>query len=657
MITPDLHARPIQGLSIGDCLNLREREEAVQWDSSKHCFCLIAPVLLGVLAAAGVLAAQELPKRNTTRDSGLVLRQTVRRVRVDVVVTDAQGHPVTGLQASDFRVAEDGKPQSIRQFEYHSDDKTEAALPTRPPLPPHTFMNLPASPEHGPLTVLLYDILNTPLEDQLYAREVMIRFLKKNPGRRIAIFVLGNRLRFLQGFTSDIDSIERAINDPAISPKRSDISYSPGSGAEDMARLKDGTGADKTVDEMVAARKELEETEASARMDLRVDMTLDAFKQIGRFLSRTAGRKNLIWYSGSFPAAISPNGGRTHQFDGVRNYNDRIKAATDLLNTAEVAVYPIDAHGLQTNPSFSASGNTVLSDRSAPSATSSFFAEQAAGFATMDLIGEQTGGRAFYNINGLEQALETASAEGSSYYSLVYAPTNEKYDGSVRRIFVRIGQGRYQLAYRRSYIADDIASVAHAQSAADQSAASSDQAPVSIDSMAEGAQFGAPPSRQLVFAAHVDAIGEPGPATAEQIAALAPYREQAAKNASRKFVQPKTQVSMQQYAIAYAVLGNQLDLPMSANGAYHSDLSMAALAFDEDGETLWGTKTRLKDEIPASKIDSLRKDGFQAIQTFFVPSDTAVIRLVVRDEHSERVGSMEVRLPLPPDRQKGAGTH
>ena len=76
---------------------------------------------------------------------------------------------------------------------------------------------------------------------------------------------------------------------------------------------------------------------------------------------------------------------------------------------------------------------------------------------------------------------------------------------------------------------------------------------------------------------------------------------------------------------------------------------MAALAFNEDGETLWGTKTRLKDDIPASKIGNIREDGFQAVQTIFVPVDTAVIRIVVCDEHSARIGSMEVRLPLPPD--------
>ena len=102
--------------------------------------------------------------------------------------------------------------------------------------------------------------------------------------------------------------------------------------------------------------------------------------------------------------------------------------------------------------------------------------------------------------------------------------------------------------------------------------------------------------------------------------------------------------------IAVIVLGDrQLDIPQSAGDRYQSDLSFAALAFGEDGETLWGTTTQMKDTIPASKLGGIRKNGFQAVQAITIPATTTVIRLVVRDEHSGRIGSMEIRLPLPPD--------
>jgi hypothetical protein len=168
MMAPHLPKRSIQKLPVSNHFNLREKEVAVQRQSSRLFFYAIISVLIGAVASAGVLAAQEpQPKQNTAQDSGIVLRQTVRRVRVDVVVTDAQGRPVAGLQASDFHVAEDRKPQSIRQFEWHSEENAQPALPKRPPLPVHTFMNVPEAPEHGPLMVLLYDALNTPVNDQL----------------------------------------------------------------------------------------------------------------------------------------------------------------------------------------------------------------------------------------------------------------------------------------------------------------------------------------------------------------------------------------------------------------------------------------------------------------------------------------------------------
>jgi hypothetical protein len=380
------------------------------------------------------------------------------------------------------------------------------------------------------------------------------------------------------------------------------------------------------------------QAEASQLLRERVETTLAALGEIGRFLEGLPGRKNLIWYSGSFPAYISSNPTRQYasiqpgslvRDDSARNYTERIRKVINLLNTAEVAIYPVDARGLLTNyPPFEI---------------------KTAEFATMDMLGDQTGGKAFYSTNALEEALESAADDGSSYYSLVYAPTNGKFNGSVRRNSVRLGRGQFHLAYRRGYIADDVASTPRKQKAADQDSVSPDQTPASVGSTAVDSQFGAPLSHQLIFAVRVDAIGAPAPATADQMAALAPYQEQAAKIEHKRRVPPAAPVPMQLYVVQYGVLASQLELPKSTNGVYHSDLSIAALAFNEEGATLWGTETQLIDDIPDSMITSLRDKGFQAMQAFFVPVDTAVIRLMVCEERSGRIGSMEVRLPLPPD--------
>jgi VWFA-related protein len=634
MMAPEFNARPIKKhLSRGSSYS--NGRKAVERQCSRLCIHLIASALLSVPGSAGAVAAQQ-PAKITTQEPGIVLRQTVRRVLVDVVVTDANGHPVEGLQASDFHIAENGKAQSIRHFEWHSEKSVDSALPNRPPLPPHTFMNLPEAPEHGPLTVLLYDVLNTPLDDQLNARAQMLEFLKRSSGRRIAVFVLGDRLHLLQGFTSDTDLLVEAVNrigGPSLMGHHAELTGYPTSEATSPAPPNPVTNRDEARWEGLSAAmtENAKEAEGSQLLRDRVQMTLDALVEIGRFLGGLPGRKNLIWYSGSFPASIFADpakspvnlpAGSLVRDDSAANYTERIKKATNLLNAAQVAVYPVDARGLPTETPF---------------------AQRSAQFASMDLIGEETGGRAFYNTNGLQQALESAADEGSSYYSLVYAPINTKFDGSLRRISVHLAHGNYHLAYRRTYYATDLAMDTNQQPSADDEES---------ESTAAASQFGAPTSHQLVFAVHVDAVGAPAPATAEQMEALAPYQERTAKAEHKQFVRSTAPVSMQQYVIQYGLLAKQLVLPKSAIGVYHSDVSIAALAFGENGTILRGTETRLKDDIPASKIDNIRQNGFQAVQTFSVPVDTAVLRFTIRDEFSGRVGSMEVRLPLTAEQQE-----
>ena len=606
-------------------------------------------LLAAALAWAGGLAAQQQKtNENEAQDLGLVLSQTVRRVRVDVVVTDAEGRPVSGLHSGDFQVAEDGKQQPVRQFEWHNGEGDATSVPLLPSLPAGTFMNLPTAPVRGPLTVLLYDILNTPINDQLNARAQMVQFLKNNQGRRMAIFVLGEQLHIVQGFTSDSSLLAREVN--AIRPARTTLAADallsntgpvqslvpapPAPSRSNNGRPGGGSGFSQGTSGSVPDPEQIfsqmmendEAKRSSFLLDRRVELTLDAIKQIGRYLSGFEGRKNLIWYSGSFPAGVLPDPIKSAGMqesrnivrdDATRNYTDRLRAATDQLTTAEVAVYPVDARGL--------SGVSI----------NQFAAET----GTMDLLAEQTGGRAFYNTNALEQALEMAVADGSSYYSLLYAPTNPKYDGSIRHIQVKLAKSGYRVAYRRTYFADAI-------DGKRPSGTPVQEGDREVEALPSDENFGAPLTHDLIFAAHVQPIGEPAAATEQQLAALRPYREAMTRNEHRKRPPRVAPPAMQQYAIEYAVLAKLLDMPVSPDGAYHSDLSFALIAYDEDGGTLWGTKTKLQDSIPRSRIAQIRGDGFRAIQSFFVPVDTAVLRLAVMDGHSGKRGTMEVRLPL-----------
>jgi hypothetical protein len=113
--------------------------------------------------------AQSPPTAQRPESNDLFFKSIVNRVIVDVVVTDAKGEPVHGLSQHDFSVSEDGQSRRILSFDVHDLD-TAAEFPKLPPLPPNTFVNVPSTQERGPLYVLLLDLVNTEVEDELYAR-------------------------------------------------------------------------------------------------------------------------------------------------------------------------------------------------------------------------------------------------------------------------------------------------------------------------------------------------------------------------------------------------------------------------------------------------------------------------------------------------------
>src|SRR5215475_8341046 len=73
------------------------------------------------------------------------IRITVNLVQVDAVVFDAKGKQVTDLEAKDFEILQDGKPQKITHFSYVSTigprpanpvPQTQVAVDKKSPPPP-----------------------------------------------------------------------------------------------------------------------------------------------------------------------------------------------------------------------------------------------------------------------------------------------------------------------------------------------------------------------------------------------------------------------------------------------------------------------------------------------------------------------------------------
>ncbi len=579
-----------------------------------------------------------------------VLQMYTRRVTVDVVVTDGKGKPVRGLTRDDFRVLEDGKQQTLRSFDAHVLEHKDGPPPKLPALdlPPHTYANLVQAPEDGPVTVLLYDVLNTPAQSMPDAHAAMVKFIKgQPPGSRTAIFVLGDRLRMLEGFTDDDTRLLAAINSKAAGTQQSTLLLNGTTSGNALPDLTQGNPTDPNADptavgpsSLIGQLNSMEQMEQVLQYRERIFATAEGFAEIARFLAALPGRKNLLWLSGSFPGSVLPDtdlsvSGTSSEFGMTINADREIKIANDLLNASHVSVYPIDVRGLQTN-SFYSAGNNVRVTPNSPPKINSFANQQNAEHSTMDTIADNTGGHAFYNTNGLAQAMQQAIDQGSVYYTLTYSPANPKFDGGIRHIKVELDKDGYQLSYRKSYYAEG-GSLSAGTPGAPHSAVP--DGVTSYDPMTALMKHGAPISSELFFEATVLPVGGAMPATAKEMAQLTQFA--AIKQAAG---QPMT---VQHEEVSFLILGRLLEMPALGDGRYDLKLGFGVAVFNADGLLENGIEIQYNDPISAAEHDRIKSSAYRTRLSVAVPVDAHWIRIAVRDAADGRTGTLEVPVPAP----------
>jgi hypothetical protein len=145
--------------------------------------------------------------------------------------------------------------------------------------------------------------------------------------------------------------------------------------------------------------------------------------------------------------------------EAERNYGEQIRRTINLLNDAHLATYTIDAGGLAPE----SLGDPSLSGRDTEGKihhgidANRALSEQAfQRFSTHDAletIAFDTGGRYFGNSNDLDQAIQSALRESTSYYMLGYYPASKRWDRKFREIKVQVNRRGVQLRYRRGYFA------------------------------------------------------------------------------------------------------------------------------------------------------------------------------------------------------------
>lgn len=391
---------------------------------------LCRPVGL-VLVASALSAASasglgpEVPARPSAP------RVTARVVEVSVVAEDKQGRPVVDLEAEDLVLSDGGRPERIDSF-------------TTQPLPSAAVTALPAGTYTNRLdrltggsasvTAILFDGLNTPLARQSYARQQVLAFLRQvEPGDAMALYTLGRGLSVLQDLTRDPRPLVRALEQ-----YRGELSAVTGAAPLDTAGIR--------LEPFGSWLDELETNLIEHYAKDRALRTLRSLVAIANHLEKIPGRKNLVWVSGSFPVWIGRDRVRVPERPrpGEQDLWPEIDRAARALNSANLAVYPVDARGLMSPLDYapqqaSISREMQLADRS--------------GFAAMDSLAERTGGEAFYNDNDLARAFRRAAGDSRVAYRLGYQPSHDEWNGKFREIRIGVARPGVRLRYRRGYFA------------------------------------------------------------------------------------------------------------------------------------------------------------------------------------------------------------
>jgi VWFA-related protein len=365
-----------------------------------------AEILPGPASAAGASAYK--------------IQVRTRLILVPALVNDSKGNFISGLKPKDFTIRDNGKVQPVKVLEEIVAPPAEELAKTA--LPPGTYSNNVVTPK-APLRVviILFDMLNSHFKDQVPARIQLTKYLRTQiaPGTMVALLGLGRGgLRMYHDLTSDTQGLGTEL-EMAMNSGRHSIS----------TNLQDEMSETES-NEAFVGHGAFAQTGSHGRSDRKFIIldTLAAFKNIAGAYASLPGRKSLIWVTGGFPFEIdgsksTSDGMPALDKDSLMDILDDYQSTWQTLADANIALYPVDMHGLMTTsmPDASYQGKR---GGNAQAALGKFENQKQTrnedNINTMVTFANQTGGKAFYNDNDLVTGFKQAVDDTRSSYMLGY---------------------------------------------------------------------------------------------------------------------------------------------------------------------------------------------------------------------------------------------
>ncbi|HET9361168.1 MAG TPA: VWA domain-containing protein [Vicinamibacterales bacterium] len=367
-------------------------------------------VFVAMLAGGGVLLGGQTPQTPPDQQSPLpTFRAAVEAVQLSVIVTDADGKPVTGLTAADFEIFENRAPRDITTFSAVDIpiERAERALADpdvlgndRPP---------------GRLYVIAFDAI-TPvnaLRARVFLRQFIENYFGPNDTAAVVLTTRGPRDSG-QDFTSNprllLNAIDRFGGDQP-------------------------DGWDSTMRER---------------------NFIGDFRNLMAFMATLPGaRKAMIYVTESIPVdAYDVVDARPARFGGLfSDVDPNWVEALSFATRNNIAIYPIDPRGLM------GGGGTADAPDGENGLTTGFLdvgtdagIDELDDRASMGGLGTVTGGFALTSSNNYDYAFERMVRENSSYYVLAFNSGAPR-DGRYVPIEVRVKRPGLQVRTMEGYVA------------------------------------------------------------------------------------------------------------------------------------------------------------------------------------------------------------
>ncbi len=425
---------------------------------SGACLLLLLPLSLGAAPQTESPAPPpQAAPAPVPQASPPTLRITVTMVQADAVVTTSDGRHVAGLQADDFEILQDGEPRKLTYFSYVAGPPPLAAPPADPKL--KLPVNAPApitSSDVRRTIALVVDDLALNFDDLVRVRTALREYIEKQmqPGDLVAVVRTAGGVAILEQFTTDhrilleaVDLLKWHFNGRsgliAITPDKLDAPASPGR---------------NSAETRAAARERATPQVLDYGVSLRALGALGTLEQVIGGMKNLPGRKSIVFLS-----------------DGMRvdaTITRDLDRVTDLANRSAVSLYAVDPAGLRTrvrtrdeDPRIVGADPTSL-DRfptlpgGLPDAEDEFLSHEG-----LDALSTRTGGIFYHNRNDIPQCIQEAASDQLGYYLLGFSPregTFEKDDTRARfhKVVIRIRRPGLKVRWKSGFqgVADELVS-------------------------------------------------------------------------------------------------------------------------------------------------------------------------------------------------------